>query len=134
MHSILPQKWACLVLLTGLSATLAKPMPQDLWSGDSLSFPSDGSVSFLPLDGPYDTALAPTESIFTDFPPIDGSSNGLLLGTTPLDSGFQLAEYSTNCLEEYSAVGSAERPSCGSPTPYAGCGVSDGVIDCNFTF
>jgi hypothetical protein len=134
MHSILLQKWPCLVLLTGLSTTLAKPLPEDLWSDDSVaSLPLDGS-----LDVSYDVASAPTDSIFTtDFPlpeeyPL--TEDDPLLGSTPLDSGFQLAQYSTRCMEQYSAAGSVDSPSCQKSQPHAGCQVSDGVLACTFNF
>ncbi len=74
MYSIRSQKWACLVLLTGLSKTFAGALP------DEFFYPDEFSVDSQLL------AVAPDGSdFFTNYPPVDVEAD-LYADLGPYDS------------------------------------------------
>lgn len=134
MHTFVAHKWACLVLLWGLSTSLARPFEDD----NLFAFaPSDGNTftDTLPIDGGSETLL------FDDFPQDFGDLNlgtGPLLGYDPsIGSGFDIAA-TGDCSpygEAYQDAGAVAFSSEGCPADHSnkGCGRlgSTTVILCN---
>ena len=126
MHPVLSHRWACLVVLTGLSTTLATPLPQDL-----LAFaPSDTSSDIFTTEPLYFDA--PQDIAFVDGFPQDPSlgggdilfDDGANLGFNPsLDSSFDVAAKVGDCVqgETAAAPGTVDGPRCSGAQPLGGC-------------
>lgn len=142
MHSVVAHKWACLVLLSGLSATLATPLPED----NLFAFaPSDNNLNTfssepLPVDG-YSQ-----DPLFTDYNGLPSGSvdnvdfsNDPLLGYNPsTDSGSDVALKAGDCLygESVAEPGTVSAAGCPTTQPLQGCTRSGGttVYPCNTTW
>ena len=139
MRSVLAPQWACLVLLTGLSKTLATPLPED----DLFAAASTGDNIFTsdtqPIDGLGQQEVDFTGGGFQDsyvdgFPqdPLAFGDNSLL-GFDPSDPGFDMAA-AVDCYygEPIQPAGSVlATTSCPAERSFVGCDILGTYRPCN---
>lgn len=126
MRSVLAHRWACLVVLTGISTTLATPLPDDLLAFASSDTGSDiFTTQPLSFDVPQDISFADD---FSQDPSLVGGNilfdNDPILEFNPsLDSSFDVAVKVGDCVQgEYAAApGTVDSPRCSGSQPLAGC-------------
>ena len=137
MHPFVAHKWACLVLLWGLSTTLARPLEDD----NLFALAPDGGNTFtsdiFPVDGGSESDPLFIDEFNQNFGDLD-LGNDPLLGYDPsTGSGFDVAYAVGDCKygEVVQNAGSVAFSSAGCPDDHInkGCGRSGStfVIGCN---